>query len=39
VEGDATMRVLEATLSHEALDAYRQRFPAHLDADGFTLSD
>ncbi|GIZ13655.1 amidohydrolase [Pseudomonas sp. NCCP-436] len=34
-EGDGVFRV---RLSSEALYAYRERFPAHLDADAFTLS-
>lgn len=39
LECGATMCVADATLSRAALDAYRSRFPAHLDADGFTLTD
>lgn len=34
-EGDGVFR---ARLSSEALAAYRERFPAHLDADAFTLN-
>ena len=34
-EGDGVFR---ARLSSEVLAAYRERFPAHLDADAFTLS-
>lgn len=34
-EGDGVFRV---RLSSEALNAYRERFPAHLDADTFALS-
>ncbi|WP_275545982.1 MULTISPECIES: amidohydrolase [unclassified Pseudomonas] len=34
-EGDGVFRV---RLSSEALAAYRERFPAHLDADAFTLN-
>lgn len=30
--------VFRTWLSNEALSAYRERFPAHLDADAFTLS-
>ena len=37
VEGDAEVRVLEATFSAEELRAHRERFPAHLDADDFAL--
>ena len=33
-DGDGVFR---ATLSSQALSAYRERFPAHLDADGFAL--
>lgn len=33
-DGDGVFR---ATLSSQALDTYRERFPAHLDADGFVL--
>ena len=34
-DGDGVFRV---TLSSQALSAYRERFPAHLDADAFTLN-
>ena len=34
-DGDGVFR---ARLSSEALAAYRERFPAHLDADAFTLN-
>lgn len=37
VEGDAEVRVLEATLRAEQLLGHRERFPAQLDADGFVL--
>ncbi|WXL27047.1 amidohydrolase [Ectopseudomonas mendocina] len=35
---DATDGVLRSTLSAKALAEYRERFPAYLDADSFTLS-
>jgi predicted amidohydrolase len=38
VEGDAEVRVLEATFSAEQLRGHRERFPAQLDADGFSLA-
>ena len=38
-EGDDQPRVLQATLAAEALAAHRERFPAMLDADRFTLVD
>ena len=31
--------VVDAVLSRVAQDAHRRRFPAHLDADGFSLDD
>ena len=37
LECDALPQVNDATLSLEALREHRRRFPAHLDADGFTL--
>lgn len=37
VEGDAEVRVLEATFSAQQLRGHRERFPAQLDADRFTL--
>jgi omega-amidase len=37
VEGDAEVRVLEATFSAEQLRGHRERFPAQLDADAFEL--
>jgi len=36
-QGGAEAAVLDATLDGEALAAFRARFPAHLDADRFTL--
>jgi omega-amidase len=39
LECDAAPQVVDATLSRAALLEHRQRFPAHLDADRFTLSD
>lgn len=37
VEGDARAQVLSTVLSAVELDGYRQRFPAYLDADEFSL--
>jgi len=37
VEGDAEVRVLEASFSAVQLHAHRERFPAQLDADAFEL--
>lgn len=37
VECDAAPRLVEVTFSRERLRDYRRRFPAHLDADRFTL--
>jgi predicted amidohydrolase len=39
VEGDAEVRVLEATFSAEQLRGHRERFPAQLDADDFQLGN
>lgn len=39
VECEAAAQVASATLSWEALQGHRERFPAHLDADTFTLGD
>jgi omega-amidase len=39
VECDAEARVVIAMLSRETLQAHRERFPAHLDADTFSLGD
>lgn len=39
VECDAAAQVASATLSRDALREHRERFPAHLDADTFTLGD
>lgn len=39
VECGTDAQLAEVTLSRHALDAWRRRFPAHLDADGFTLSE
>lgn len=39
VEGDTGVRVLEAVFSAEQLRGHRERFPAQLDADRFTLLD
>ena len=38
-EADDTPQVRTARLSHAELAAFRQRFPAYLDADRFTLDD
>ena len=38
LEAGAGDGVFVTTLSADALAAYRQRFPAHLDADGFSLA-
>jgi omega-amidase len=37
VEGGAAAGVLNVELQHPSLTAFRDRFPAHLDADRFTL--
>jgi omega-amidase len=37
VECDEASRVVDATVSLGAVQDYRTRFPAHLDADRFTL--
>lgn len=37
IEGAAAPAVMQAELDAAALQAFRQRFPAHLDADRFTL--
>jgi predicted amidohydrolase len=37
VECDAAPQVVQAELSLERLREHRRRFPAHLDADHFTL--
>jgi predicted amidohydrolase len=34
----ADERILTSELSHEALTEFRTKFPAHLDADSFSLS-
>jgi omega-amidase len=39
VEADAQERVDDAVLSLDALREHRRRFPAHLDADRFTLEE
>jgi predicted amidohydrolase len=39
VECDATAQTAQAVLSLERLREHRRRFPAHLDADGFSLDD
>ena len=39
VESGDTPQAQSARISHAELTAFRQRFPAHLDADTFTLHD
>jgi hypothetical protein len=39
VESGDTPQTQSARISYAELAAFRQRFPAHLDADNFTLHD
>ncbi len=39
VAADSGVGIWSATLDHAALRAHRARFPAHLDADGFALTE